>query len=176
MVARKRRRLLTPLEEANQLTDESFIAAYLAEGLVTELDNATTSRNDTLMSSRTDPAWQDEWEHPNTREEYQLGFVRASKLTEADLEACLALVEETSRPDYENSTKGWQPAKKRKEMKSADLRYILVKDPEDTLRGFTSLMLTYEEGQPVVYCYEIHLKPELQGCADHYRYLPAAET
>lgn len=31
------------------------------------------------------------------------------------------------------------------------------------IRGFTSLMPAYEEGQPVVYCYEIHLKPELHG-------------
>lgn len=49
-------------------------------------------------------------------------------------------------------------------MKSPELRYILVKDEErDIVKGFTSLMPTYEEGQPVVYCYEIHLKPELQG-------------
>lgn len=52
-------------------------------------------------------------------------------------------------------------------MKSPGLRYVLVQDNKSenggSIRAFTSLMPTYEEGQPVVYCYEIHLKPELQG-------------
>lgn len=79
------------------------------------------------------------------------------------MEACFRLIEETSKPDYENSTTMWRPAAKRKEMQLKDLRYILVKDSAGRVRGFTSLMPTYEEGQPVVYCYEIHLKPELHG-------------
>lgn len=48
-------------------------------------------------------------------------------------------------------------------MREADMRYILVKDESDVVKGFTSLMPCYEEGEPVIYCYEIHLKPELQG-------------
>lgn len=48
-------------------------------------------------------------------------------------------------------------------MKSPELKYILVKDSQDQLCGFTSLMPTWEEGQPVVYCYEIHLVDELRG-------------
>lgn len=83
-----------------------------------------------------------------------------------DLRACLDLVAETSEPDYSGSSVGWHPASKLKEMKSAELRYILVKEDgggDDSVRAFTSMMPTYEEGQPVVYCYEIHLKPELRG-------------
>lgn len=57
----------------------------------------------------------------------------------------------------------WQPDNKAKEMRSEDLRYILVKDAAGSVHGFTSLMPTFEAGQPVVYCYEIHLKPELRG-------------
>ena len=48
-------------------------------------------------------------------------------------------------------------------MKTDGLRYILVKDGNESLRAFTSLMPCFEEGEPVVYCYEIHLKPELRG-------------
>ncbi len=49
-------------------------------------------------------------------------------------------------------------------MGSPELRYILVREKDsNTIRGFTSLMPTYEEGQPVIYCYEIHLHPSLQG-------------
>lgn len=54
--------------------------------------------------------------------------------------------------------------KKLKEMRSPGLRYILVKEKDTmSIRGFTSLMPTYEEGEPVIYCYEIHLQSELQG-------------
>jgi hypothetical protein len=50
-------------------------------------------------------------------------------------------------------------------MGSPELRYILVREKDSgAIRGFTSLMPTYEEGQPVIYCYEIHLHPDLQGC------------
>lgn len=48
-------------------------------------------------------------------------------------------------------------------MKSKELRYVLVKNAEGSLRGFTSLMPTWEDGKPVVYCYEIHLEDELHG-------------
>ncbi len=48
-------------------------------------------------------------------------------------------------------------------MQTQGLRYVLVSDEDGALGGFTSLLPTYEEGQPVVYCYEVHLKSDLQG-------------
>jgi hypothetical protein len=97
---------------------------------------------------------------------YTISLVGQPNLPQDDLQACFRLVEQTSRPDYEQSSVKWRPRKKLEEMASPELRYILVKEKEtNTLRGFTSLMPTYEEGEPVVYCYEIHLQPELQGYA-----------
>lgn len=81
----------------------------------------------------------------------------------SDLKLCLGLIEETSRSHYEASSRGWNPRKKLIEMKEAEMRYIVVKDSAADVRGFTSLMPTYEEGEPVIYCYEIHLKPEMKG-------------
>lgn len=49
-------------------------------------------------------------------------------------------------------------------MRSPDLRYVLVKDGAGGVKGFTSMMPTFENGEPVVYCYEIHLERGLQGC------------
>lgn len=71
---------------------------------------------------------------------------------------------ETSSQDYKNSTFGWNPKSKRKEMKLLDMKYLLVKDREE-VKAFASLMPTYEDGIRVVYCYEIHLHTELQGYA-----------
>lgn len=61
------------------------------------------------------------------------------------------------------------------EMKSPDLRYLLIKKPalveadsaennaSEDLIGFLSFMLTREDGYEVVYCYEIHLQSDFQG-------------
>jgi N-alpha-acetyltransferase 40 len=101
--------------------------------------------------------------HPKTHEKYSLSLAKADNVSAQDLKTCLALVEETSKSHYETSSRGWKPRNKLAEMKSPELRYILVKDGASSIRGFTSFMPTYEEGQPVIYCYEIHLKPELRG-------------
>ncbi|KAI0377568.1 acyl-CoA N-acyltransferase [Hypomontagnella monticulosa] len=138
----KRRRAATnPIERVNRKNDDHFIKEHLHPNT---------------------PTWA-EWTNPNTQEKYTLSLASSGNLSAGDLDACFRLVEETSRTDYESSSTGWKPSKKLVEMKSPELRYIIVNDATGSIRGFTSLMPTYEEGEPVVYCYEIHLKSELQG-------------
>lgn len=145
MRTKRRRALTNPLEVANQKTDDQFIVDYFRP-------------NDSTASP-----WKTSWVHPRTGKEYTISLLSSGNLTDGDLQACFELIAETSQHDYEESTLGWHPSKKLKEMKSPDLRYILVKDESRSLFGFTSLMPTFEDGEPVVYCYEIHLKPDLQG-------------
>lgn len=117
-----------------------------------------------LTSATSSPAWTSDWTHPDTDTNYQLSLCSPGRtLADADLDACFSLVEETSRRDYEGSSRGWDAPSKRREMRDADLRYVLVKDPSSQVQAFASLMPTLEEGQPVVYCYEIHLRPALRG-------------
>jgi len=158
----KRQRVSThPIESANLKTDDQFVADYLQYG----------------TASKPSP-WVSEWAHPTTGANYAISLVGAPNISDADLEACFNLIAETSQEDYEGSAGRWRPASKLKEMKSAELRYILVRatkaptsspghhnesDQGGEIRGFTSLMPTFEAGEPVVYCYEIHLKPDLQG-------------
>lgn len=143
MKPKRARAPTSPIELANRKTDERFIADYLTSG---------------------SSPWVTEWTPPQTNEQHTLTLTCPARLAPDDLQACFSLIEETSRSDYENSAGKWHPTKKLQEMKSSELRYILVRDTKtNTIHGFISLMPTYEEGQPVVYCYEIHLKPELQG-------------
>ncbi|KAF4449437.1 hypothetical protein F53441_7299 [Fusarium austroafricanum] len=129
----------TPIETANKITDEEFLRRYV----------------------RPSDGWS-EWKHPQDGATFALSLARPACMREQDLEACYDLVEETSGEDYRNSSLGWHSAAKKKEMQSPDLRYILVKDSDGNIRGFTSFMPTFENHEMVVYCYEIHLKPELQ--------------
>ncbi|KAL9949855.1 hypothetical protein D7B24_006166 [Verticillium nonalfalfae] len=138
---KKRRRAPTnPLEAANRKTDEQFIRDHLqpSDGWAT-------------------------WTHPHTAKLYALCLKQPARMTHDELQACYDLVEKTSGDDYRASAYGWHPKKKMVEMKSAELRYILVRDENNHLRGFTSLMPTWEDGEPVVYCYEIHLEDDLHG-------------
>lgn len=98
-------------------------------------------------------------------------------MSRAELTACFELVRDTSAKDYRASAQGWDAGAKEREMRLVDLRYLLLcramnkegdggkgEGPgEEVLVGFMSFMLTYEDGLPVVYCYEIHLRDEVKG-------------
>lgn len=114
-------------------------------------------------SEHSPSSWTPTWTHPRTATLYNLSLSQTAETSDADLEACFSLVEETSQTDYAASSQGWRPKSKRKEMRDPDLRYILVKGPTAQVCGYTSFMPTIEEGEAVVYCYEIHLKPDLRG-------------
>lgn len=94
-------------------------------------------------------------------------------MSNSELNACLDLVDETSGAAYRSSSIGWHVKAKKTEMRSPDLRYILIKDADEAIKGFTSMMPTFENGEPVVYCFEIHLKPELQGYVHFHLATPA---
>lgn len=92
---------------------------------------------------------------------------------------------------YKRSDIGWSAAKKKKEMKHPAMRYLVLRmrpgvggngneDPEENeeqgwededaegeengeVIGFLSFMVTEEEGEEVIYCYELHLGPESRG-------------
>ena len=118
----------------------------------------------------TNSPYSDEWKtwtHPVTKIEYEVTFTTAKALFKADFEACFQLIELTSGKDYKNSKDGWKPQAKKQEMKLLDLKYLLVKH-DNQVQGFCSLMPTYEDDYPVIYCYEIHLAPAVQGYSTYH--------
>lgn len=58
---------------------------------------------------------------------YSISLETSSSISAADMQACFELIRDTSAEMYQNSNVSWSPAKKRKEMKLPDLRYLLVK-------------------------------------------------
>jgi len=79
---------------------------------------------------------------------------------------------------YKRSSMGWSAAKKREEMLHPAMRYLVFREDEQ-VKGFTSFMVTEEEGVEVIYwfvffpwmrgggtdgdSYELQLAPEAQG-------------
>lgn len=106
--------------------------------------------------------------HTGNAKEFTIHFQPAEKITKIELDSCFQLIESTSRPDYESSSWGWHPKRKRREMKESEMRYLLVRsagDKGNPVLGFLSFMLTHDStpSVPVLYVYEIHLSRALQG-------------
>ncbi|KAI4168855.1 MAG: hypothetical protein LQ343_006068 [Gyalolechia ehrenbergii] len=99
---------------------------------------------------------------------HRIQFESSSTISADDFNSCFNIIANSSANAYAASSVGWSPSKKRKEMKLPDLRYLLFVNPSaqekrTRVEGFLSFMLTYEDGHEVVYCYELHLAPSLQG-------------
>jgi ribosomal protein S18 acetylase RimI-like enzyme len=107
-------------------------------------------------------------------------FLSTDWLAPGEYNAAFHLIEETSRADYESSTFGWHPRRKRKEMLGPDMKYLLVRrkgtepkmertkdrgDVDSSILGFLSFMVDYDSSPsvPVLYIYEIHLAESLRG-------------
>ncbi|RMZ82867.1 hypothetical protein DV737_g1891, partial [Chaetothyriales sp. CBS 132003] len=111
-----------------------------------------------------------------TGSDESIRYTDGTNISRDELQACLNLVEQTSAEDYANSEVGWSRAKKRKEMVLPDLKYILLLSESQAgvrgyvsdggqggVVGFISFMITYEDGEEVIYIYEVHLQPPRQG-------------
>ncbi|KAM3508148.1 hypothetical protein MY10362_001353 [Beauveria mimosiformis] len=168
---RRRRRVDTcaankAIAAARNLTNQDFVEKYIQP-----------------WGLNSDATWP-RWTHRKTREQYVKSLRSPEDMQDAELEACFGLVERTSSHDYRRAAGGWHPEAKRAEMRSPGLRYILVRggaeaaaagvaasdEPATENSGgdgeicaFTSFMPTWEDNKPVVYCYEIHLLPKLEG-------------
>ncbi|EAA59090.1 hypothetical protein AN3825.2 [Aspergillus nidulans FGSC A4] len=111
---------------------------------------------------------------------YDISIHTAATIPDTELTSCFKLLELTSSNAYKNSSIGWSSSEKRKEMKLPDMKYMILRrgassSVQDTkgdssssiltgqFAGFLEFMVTYEDGYEVLYCYEIHLTPEVQG-------------
>ena len=107
---------------------------------------------------------------------YSISLESSSTISTADFNACFDLIASTSSRDYANSSIKWSPAKKRKEMRLPNMRYILLKlNSVSPFVGFLSFMLTYEDGLEVIYCYELHIAEDFRRCSLGARLVQATE-
>ena len=153
--------------------DNSTVVQHSSQSMATKMN--IESINALPLAEYRKKFWPPNTTVTHTREDvsrtYSLLLESSSTLSHEDIRACFNLIAGTSSGDYEGSSMGWSPAKKWKEMRLPDLRYIVLKHKEDDkgqdglpeVEGFLSFMLTYEDGYEVIYCYEIHLSPHLQG-------------
>ncbi|KAF2721871.1 acyl-CoA N-acyltransferase, partial [Polychaeton citri CBS 116435] len=102
-------------------------------------------------------------------------FKRSADMRPDETTACLDLVRETSKDDYEQSKSmgGWSDHRKRRELRDKDMRFLLLRrgalrqpsNKSTGIEGFLSFMIDHDSSPrvPVLYIYEIHLKEAMRG-------------
>lgn len=152
------------MERTNALPLDQLLALYVpADELEFKITRPTPTSKEPVQGNKQD--------HLSESLDYILDIYTADSIPNADFEACFKLIELTSSNAYTGSSFGWSPSKKIKEMQLPDMRYmILRRGPREVSEGgsaqplgFLSFMVTYEDGKEVLYCYEIHLSPDVQG-------------
>ncbi|GIJ82262.1 hypothetical protein Asppvi_000768 [Aspergillus pseudoviridinutans] len=122
---------------------------------------------------------QHDGDKPHIKVHCTVDVYSSSTIPKEEFDVCFNLVEQTSADAYRASSSGWSAARKRKEMRLPDMKYLIHRrsrsgSPEVTIadgisfqRGeilaFLSFMVTYEDGKEVIYCYEVHVAPKAQG-------------
>lgn len=93
---------------------------------------------------------------------HELTLYTPKTLPPTMFEACFSLLEATQKHMYERS-RGWSPSSKRKEMNHPAMRYLILTSTSGEFEGFLSCMITIEDIELAVYCYELHLVETARG-------------
>lgn len=131
----------------------------------TLIDDLNALSYDTFQSRFFNDASKTEHNHEATTWKITLRF--SDDFQAALLSQCFKLIETTSRHDYEPSSFGWHPQRKKREMKEKEMRYLLLNEtgPGSKFGGFISFMFTHDStpAVPVLYIYEVHLTEAARG-------------
>ncbi|KAF9569638.1 acyl-CoA N-acyltransferase [Agrocybe pediades] len=94
----------------------------------------------------------------------RLQVMHNNDLKKTHRDAIWDIFELNMRSLYEDSSFGWDPQSKRKELFHALSRYLFVSEGGSTeLLAFVHFRFEVEEDENVLYCYDIQIKPSAQG-------------
>ncbi|KKY19494.1 putative gnat family acetyltransferase [Phaeomoniella chlamydospora] len=116
----------TQIEIVNSLPLDEFRSRYWPEDLMNSVLDSYVSNSPPISNTQ----------HPNdTKQNKTSAFPsltatlhNASDLSAEDFSTCFRLVESMNREDYIASSIGWHPVRKKAEMRSPDLKYVLLRD------------------------------------------------
>lgn len=88
---------------------------------------------------------------------------RVTELNKEDIEWAFDLTKHNMQLLYENSTWGWSDKKKKDEMTEDKAWYLLAKNESGKAVAFSHFRFDLEEGEEVLYCYEIQVESDARG-------------
>ncbi|XP_056639250.1 N-alpha-acetyltransferase 40 isoform X1 [Diorhabda carinulata] len=94
--------------------------------------------------------------------EAELFAKKSTNLDEFIKEWSFNLTKKNMQLKYEQCSWGWCDSKKREELFDEAAWYLVAKGLDGTLLGFSHFRFDIDEGQEVLYCYELQLDPSYQ--------------
>ncbi|RPA83500.1 hypothetical protein BJ508DRAFT_360473 [Ascobolus immersus RN42] len=95
---------------------------------------------------------------------YKATLETSTTLDDETLQTCFQLVKDGCKDMYDRSEMRWSNSKKKEEMRMKGMNFLVLRDSETTeFAGFLSMLVTVEEGEELIYCYELHITPSKHG-------------
>ncbi|CAH3024068.1 unnamed protein product [Porites evermanni] len=88
---------------------------------------------------------------------------RVTNMSKEDIDWAFDLTKHNMQLLYENSSWGWSDKKKRDEMTEDKAWYLVAKCESGKAIGFSHFRFDLDEGDEVLYCYEIQLESNVRG-------------
>ncbi|XP_015929474.1 N-alpha-acetyltransferase 40 [Parasteatoda tepidariorum] len=92
----------------------------------------------------------------------KVSFSNAKDLKTEEVNQIFDLLQKNMKDLYDKSDWGWNADEKMSELTSDEARFLVVKDSEDKLVGFTHFQFDVETNYPVLYCYELQIESDYQ--------------
>lgn len=115
---------MSKIEEVNKYTIKRFRARFFTNELPVPL---RFTLPETEEEEEEDGNDDDNDDDDDDKEYYTISVEELGTMRDGDFERCYNMIKETSSDTYKNSEVGWSPAKKLREMRGRDMRYILVR-------------------------------------------------
>ncbi|KFM77973.1 N-alpha-acetyltransferase 40, partial [Stegodyphus mimosarum] len=99
----------------------------------------------------------------------KIEYVSSNNLDKKTIDEVFCLLKCNMKRAYEESDWGWSDTAKRDELTDESARYLLAKDANEKIIGFSHFRFDIEESYPILYCYELQIDPEFQrkGLGQH---------
>lgn len=88
---------------------------------------------------------------------------RLQDMSTEDINWAFDLTKHNMQLLYENSSWGWNDKRKRDEMTEDKARYLIAREESGKAVAFSHFRFDLEEGDEVLYCYEIQVESEARG-------------
>lgn len=92
----------------------------------------------------------------------KIEYKSSKKLEHEEMDQIFILLKNNMQILYENSDWGWNETEKKTELADESAKYLLAKNSDGRILGFTHFRFDVENNQPILYCYELQIAEEIQ--------------
>lgn len=117
-------------------------AANVAKDIISDMKNLTEYHHEGL----------------DLKIEYQ----PSDNINPEDMDQIFTLLKVNMESLYEKSAWGWDEMKKKSELTHEDARFLIAKNNEGKILGFSHFRFEVEINYPILYCYELQVADEIQ--------------